>query len=229
VTQALEARRAALEATIDPDYSPARHLLLIVLVVTSVTTLAAWGLHHVSLAELALAPVAFLFANFGEWALHRYVLHEPTKLRISYERHALIHHVLYTHDDFEIRSARELRYVLMPWFSPLAMLAATMPLVAAVALLWDGNAARIFVLVSIGYYAVYEVLHTLYHLPASAAPSASGSALWRACGAVARWGVVQWLRRQHRVHHEPRLMRACNFNVTFPIADSLLGTRRQTR
>jgi hypothetical protein len=213
--QALETRRAALEATIEQDYSPGRHLFLIGLVVGSVTAAAASGLRHPSLAELAFAPLAFLFANFGEWALHRYVLHEPTKLRVVYERHACIHHVLYTHDDFEIRSARELRYVLMPWYSPVAMLASTLPLVAAIALLWSGNAARIFVLVSIAYYAIYEVLHTLYHLPSSAP--------------VARWRAVQWLRRQHRVHHEPGLMRACNFNVTFPIADSVLGTRRQTR
>ncbi len=215
VTSALEQRRAQLAATIEDAYSPARHVALIVAVSSASVVLAALGLHHLMWGELAVAPVAFLVSNFGEWALHRYVLHEPTKLRVTYERHALIHHVMYTHDAFEIRSPRELRYVLMPWFSLLAMLAAIAPIVAALALTWSGNAARIYVLETVAYYVVYEVLHTLYHLP-TAAP-------------VARWAPVQWLRRQHRVHHEPSLMRACNFNVTFPVADTVLGTWRRER
>lgn len=215
MTQALEHRRAELAATIEEDYSPARHLALLAGIASATVVLTALGIRHLTWGELAVAPGAFLVSNFGEWALHRYVLHEPTKLRALYQRHAQIHHVMYTHDAFEIRSARELRYVLMPWFSLPAMLLAIGPIVAALALLWSANAARVFVLETVVYYAVYEVLHTLYHLPVTAP--------------VARWAPVQWLRRQHRVHHEPSLMRACNFNVTFPVADGVLGTWRAER
>ena len=42
---------------------------------------------------------------------------------------------------------------------------------------------------------------------------------------MARVPGVAWLRQHHTTHHDPRLMSAWNFNITFPICDALLGTR----
>jgi len=36
--------------------------------------------------------------------------------------------------------------------------------------------------------------------------------------------IIRYLRHHHHVHHNQRLMRDWNFNVTFPIADHLLRT-----
>jgi hypothetical protein len=215
VNETLTARRHEITDRIEEGYSPTRHIALLVVVAGTAIGIAASGLSRVTRSEWAVVFAGFLFANFGEWALHRYVLHEPTRMRVAYERHARTHHVLYTYDAFEISSSRELRFVLMPWFALPAMLVTIAPLVLAIALAWSANAARLFAIVGVAYYLVYEVLHALYHLPA-AAP-------------IARLRVVQALRRLHRVHHEPSLMRACNFNVTFPVADALLGTWRRHR
>jgi Fatty acid hydroxylase superfamily len=211
--ETLPARREALTARIEPGYSPVRHVTALVVVASGAVILAALGLHHVTPAEWAVVPFAFVLANFGEWAVHLRVLHEPRWPRIAYERHALTHHVLYTPASFAIRDARELRFVLMPWYGVVAMLGSVAPVAAGLAFAWSGNAARLFVLVSVGYYLVYEALHTLYHLPPGTP--------------IARSRAVQALATRHRVHHEPRNMHKYNFNVTFPIADAVLGTWRR--
>jgi len=215
VTGNLTERRAEIASRIEAGYSPARHIAALAVIATAAITAAAFGLRSPTLLELAVVPVAFTVANFGEWALHRYVMHEPVFPRAIYQRHAATHHVLYTADAFELRDARELRFVLMPWFGLPAMLVGVAPIVAALTLAGSPNAARLFVIVAVGYYALYEVCHTLYHLPEGTP--------------VARWGLVRALRRQHWVHHDPALMRRANFNVTFPIADAVLGTWRRNR
>jgi Fatty acid hydroxylase len=215
VYEAIPDRRAEIAARIEAGYSPARHIAALAVVAGGAIVAAALGLRAPTLAELAVVPAAFTLANFGEWALHRYVMHAPVFPRVIYERHALTHHVLYTADAFELREARELRFVLMPWYALPGMLVGVAPVVALLALGWSHNAARLFVIVAVGYYALYELCHTLYHLPAGAP--------------VARTRLVRALRRQHWVHHDPSIMRKANFNVTFPIADAVLGTWRRDR
>jgi fatty acid hydroxylase family protein len=215
VYEALSERRAEIAARIEASYSPVRHVAALFVIASATVAVAAVGLHGVKVVELAVVPIAFTLANFGEWALHRYAMHAPVFPRAMYERHALTHHVLYTVDAFEVREARELRFVLMPWFALPGMIACVAPVVALLAFAWSPNAARLFVIVAVGYYMLYEVCHTLYHLP-SGAP-------------VARTRLVRALRRLHWVHHDPSLMRRANFNVTFPIADAVLGTWRRER
>ena len=71
--------------------------------------------------------------------------------------------------------------------------------------------AWLFVLVVIAYYALYEVLHALAHLPADAP--------------LARVRAVRALTHHHRVHHDPALMRSWNFNFAIPLFDVVFGTR----
>src|SRR5436305_14920072 len=52
--------------------------------------------------ELAIVPVTFLFANFFEWWIHRFVLHRPAQLkafRSIYNRHTLMHHQFFTEQE----------------------------------------------------------------------------------------------------------------------------------
>jgi hypothetical protein len=93
------------------------------------------------------------------------------------------------------------------------MIVGTSPITAALAIAWSPNAARLFIVVIVLYYVLYEVLHTLYHLPETVR--------------VAHGRVVRTLRLQHEIHHDPTLMRRANFNVTIPLADWVLGTTRR--
>ena len=208
---AIAARREQILSTIERTYSPLRHVALLALIGGGVIAFAAAGLDGLSPAEAAVAPVAFLFANFAEWALHRWVMHVPTRLRAVYDRHTLTHHAVFLPGRMAIDAPRELRYVLMPFFALPAMVVAVSPVIAALALLWSHDAARVFLIVAVGYYLLYEVLHTAYHLPETTA--------------VGRSRLVRALRRHHAHHHDPRVMAETNFNIPFPIADWVLGTR----
>ena len=208
-------RREALTAKIEADYSPARHVSTLLVAATIALSLAVAGIQHATLTEWGVVPGTFLLANFAEWLLHLRVLHEPRWPRVAYERHAKTHHVLYTNESFSIRSPRELRFVLMPWYGLIAMLISVGPVALALGFAWSVNAALFFVAVSVAYYLTYETLHALYHLPPGTP--------------IARSRAVQVLAKLHRAHHQPELMHKCNFNVTFPIADAVLGTWRREK
>jgi sterol desaturase/sphingolipid hydroxylase (fatty acid hydroxylase superfamily) len=38
---------------------------------------------------------------------------------------------------------------------------------------------------------------------------------------------VRKLRWLHRLHHDPRRMALCNFNITYPLGDWLFGSLRR--
>jgi hypothetical protein len=59
-------------------------------------------------------------------------------------------------------------------------------------------------------YLTYEVFHALEHLPREH---------W-----AARLPWIRHMAQLHRLHHRRECMRACNFNLIFPLADWLLGT-----
>ncbi|RWA45836.1 hypothetical protein AU476_38505 [Cupriavidus sp. UYMSc13B] len=60
-------------------------------------------------------------------------------------------------------------------------------------------------------YLMYEGLHTLSHITDSPL--------------LDRMPFVGTVRRLHVTHHDPELMATQNFNLTFPICDTLFGTR----
>ena len=72
------------------------------------------------------------------------------------------------------------------------------------------NAGWLFAAVCVGYFLLYEWLHFTYHLSAD--------------GPIGRLPFIAALRRHHRAHHDPKLMGDWNFNITFPIADWVMGT-----
>jgi sterol desaturase/sphingolipid hydroxylase (fatty acid hydroxylase superfamily) len=97
-----------------------------------------------------------------------------------------------------------------PWALPL-LVAAVVPLALSIGLAAGSRAAWLFVLVVISYYALYEVLHALAHLPDDAP--------------LARVAAVRALTHHHRVHHDPALMQRWNFNFAIPLFDVLFRTR----
>jgi hypothetical protein len=165
----------------------------------------SWG-------ELAAVPVFFVIANFGEYFGHRGPMHHRrTGLKLIFERHTLQHHQFYTHDAMDAESPHDFKMVLFPpimlvFF--LGLMATPIGLVLGYAI--APNLGWLFVATGVGYFLLYEWLHFSYHQPANS---------W-----IGRRALVSRLRCHHMIHHDLSRMTAVNFNITFPIADRLLGT-----
>jgi hypothetical protein len=161
---------------------------------------------------LLVVPVA-LVGNFGEWALHRYVMHRLRDIyavRAIYDRHTRNHHQYFTDNDATFHSVKEFRIVFFPW-RVLAVLAVGGGAIAyVVGLLVNANAGYVVFITMIGHYMVYETLHFFCHVPDS----------WF----VRNMPLVNTIRRHHIAHHNMGIMMHVNMNLTFPIADWAMGT-----
>ncbi len=205
-------RRASIVAQIPTRYSPAFHLAFPSLIGLSVLVGALLRIESLRPIELLSIPIT-LFAGFGfEWRAHKDILHRRLPLLgVIYERHELNHHVIYTDRDMAMRSPRERWLILMPAYAiVLVFLLLVLPLGIAVTHVAGTNVAMLVVVTSMVFFLSYEWLHLAYHLPEE--------------HPIARLGLVARLREHHRRHHEPRLMKRWNFNVTVPLFDWLHRT-----
>ncbi len=208
--------RAEMLAQIPPWYSPSLHVLGPAVVGIAVAALALSRLSDLRGWQLAFVPLFLLTGNAFEWHAHKGLLHRRLRpLEVLYERHTPQHHALYVAGQFAIQSYREVRFVLLPGYGILAILAAMSPV--AIALVWAGqpNLAALWIASVVLYVLAYEWLHLAYHLPESSP--------------IGRLPVIQRLRRHHQLHHAPQLMQRWNFNVTVPLWDFLRGTAYQAR
>ena len=161
---------------------------------------------------LLVVPVA-IAGNFGEWAMHRYVMHrliDVFALRAIYDRHTRQHHQYFTDNDPTIHTVREFRIVFFPW-RVLAVLAVGGGLIAWIAAeLINPNAGYVVFATMIGHYVVYETLHFFCHVPENS---------W-----LRHVPFVNTIRRHHTAHHNMGIMMHCNMNLTFPVADWAMKT-----
>ncbi len=72
------------------------------------------------------------------------------------------------------------------------------------------NFAMLYVITAMFYFMSYEVMHFFYHLD---------DELW-----VSKLPILKALRSHHRMHHKLEAMAKYNFNITWPIADFVMGT-----
>jgi hypothetical protein len=161
---------------------------------------------------LLILPVA-IAGNFGEWAMHKYVMHRLRDIfavRAIYDRHTRQHHQYFTDNDPTIHSVKEFRIVFFPW-RVLAVLAVGGGLLGYLTgLLINSNAGYVVFITMIGHYMVYETFHFCCHVPDN----------WF----VRKMPLVNTLRRHHIAHHNMGIMMHVNMNLTFPIADWALRT-----
>ena len=161
--------------------------------------------------ELLTVPIVLVLSNLNEWHIHRNILHQRTwPLEVLFWRHTPEHHVIFVRDDMAMRSTREFRLVLIPFYGILALFVALLPITATLWFFVSHNVALLWVACTMGYVVAYEWLHLSYHLPES--------------HPIGRNALIRVLRRHHAMHHTPELMQRWNFNVTVPLADWLLGT-----
>ena len=77
--------------------------------------------------------------------------------------------------------------------------------------------AGVFLLAAVAYFAMYETLHALYHLPEATLDRIG----------LGRRSLFRRLRAHHAHHHILGRMAHVNFNVTIPLMDVLLGTNEK--
>ncbi len=155
--------------------------------------------------------VAYLFANVGEWWLHRYALHQRIPwLRALWQRHTVEHHHYFTADCMTVDSHREYRIMFFPPYAVLGIALIHLALAALWAIPFGPNAGWLWMIGGMTHYLSYEILHTAAHLPA-----------WPV---LARIPIVNTMRRNHWVHHHHKLMSDLNLNLTIPFADWLFKT-----
>jgi len=202
-------------ARIEPWYHGFVHVLVMYAVGICALVYCALQLQAPRWEWLVVIPVA-LAGNFVEWGMHRFVMHrriDVFALRAIYERHTREHHQYFTDANYEIASAlaqREFRIVFFPW-RVLAVLAVAGSLFGWItAQLLNANAGYIVFMTMVGHYMVYETFHYCCHVPENRV--------------VASLPFVNTIRRHHKAHHNQGIMMHRNMNLTFPVADCLMGT-----
>lgn len=199
---------------IDREFSLARHLTKTLGIAAGIMVLGIWLARGGSALGWITLPLYWFIANIFEWGIHRYLMHRPLWPRVLYVNHAKVHHRAYDGQSQEIRHVQDLSLVMMPWYTLLFVFFLASPVAIAASLVGGREQAGIFLVASVTYFLMYELIHTLHHLPRSVLSR------WRLEDSV----LVAALRRQHHHHHQLRDMTRVNFNVTLPVADKLLGT-----
>jgi hypothetical protein len=192
-------------------YSGPIHVVGVYLIAAiGVAVLLTFGPHW-SWHDTWIVPVTVLIANVVEYAAHRGPMHHRTRwLPALHHRHTCRHHRYFRPGEMHFESTRDFHAVLFPPALLLFFGAVTGLIGTLVALFLPAAVATLFVATSLTYYALYETLHFLYHVPPT----------WRA----GRLPGVAYLARLHHLHHDPRRMQAANFNLVFPLMDWVLGT-----
>ena len=198
---------------IGPRYSGRLHFAFTCAASLAVIVVALAGLRALHPLELLAVPATFLFANFVEWRGHKGPMHHRVRALSSiFQRHTLEHHRFFTGEAMSGASPRDLKMVLFPP-SILVFFVGVVatPVALLLFLVASRNVALLYVATAMAYLWSYECLHLCYHLPEE--------------GWAGRSALLGRLRAHHRTHHDPMLMGAWNFNITFPICDRLFGTR----
>lgn len=197
---------------IGPHYSGWLHFSFTVSMSLAIIVLCARQLSQITPWEWLTVPLTFLYANFAEYFGHRGPMHHlRTGLGKVFERHTRQHHRFFTEQRMEFGSSRDFKAVLFPpILVTFFLLAFGTPIVLLLNWLTTSNVAYLFGVTGTAYFLNYELLHFAHHLPPDH---------W-----IARLPVMAALRRHHTIHHDQSLMVNYHFNITYPLADWIMGT-----
>lgn len=212
----LAERRGKLLESISPRYSGRVHFAALNLIGLGLAGGLLSFLGPLQTWEWLFIPGFLLFFNFFEWSAHWGPMHHRIPIFAgTYRRHSLEHHIVFTHDSMDLRSARELAHVIFPPTSSMALL--VLITLHAVPLGWliSTNVGLLFAALAVLYYLAYEWSHLLTH--------------WPADSFLGRRALITYLRDHHGTHHHLSIMDDINFNVVCPFADWVMGTRDPRR
>jgi len=204
--------REQYKANISPFYSGLLHIAVLygagfAAIYYCISQLQGAGL------EWLLAIPVFLGGNLFEWYIHRWVMHrriDVFALRAIYERHTREHHQYFTDNDITIDTTREFRIVFFPWRVLVAFGVMGVLLGYLASILINANAGYVVVITMVAQYLIYETFHYCCHVHEN----------WF----VRTMPFINTIRRHHTAHHNLGIMMKYNMNLTFPIADWLMGT-----
>ena len=161
---------------------------------------------------LVVIPI-FALSNLFEWWLHRNVMHrlvDVWALRAIYDRHTRQHHQYFSDNEMTVDSSREWRIIFFPWRALFAFMGLGIPFAFALGWFLNPSAGYILMVTIIGQYLIYETFHFCCHV--------------RDNWFVRTMPFINTIRRHHAAHHSMGIMMNVNMNLTFPIADWLMGT-----
>jgi len=197
---------------IHPLYSGRVHIGVIYLVGIAVIAWCVSRTQNATWEWLLIIPV-FAFSNLFEWWIHKYVMHrlvDVWALRAIYDRHTRQHHQYFTDNEMTVGTTREWRIIFFPWRALFTFMALGTPFALALGWLINPNAGYILMVTIVGQYLIYETFHYCCHVHDN----------WF----VRYTPFVNTIRRHHTVHHNKGVMMQVNMNLTFPIADWIMGT-----
>lgn len=194
-------------------YNGFLHIAIIYII--GLTALYVYGsnLNNVTALEWMFVPVVFLFCNFFEWWIHRYVMHRPSNnpvARAVYNRHTLQHHQFFTEVEMRFANQRDYRVTFFPPYALAAFTLISIPGAIVFGYLLSANAGWLFICTTTCIYMIYEFMHFCCHVEDN----------WF----VRNVPFINTNRRHHTAHHDQSLMMERNMNLTFPIMDWLFGT-----
>ncbi len=197
---------------ISPFYNGLVHIAVMYVAGILALVYCASQLDHPTWAWLTIIPVA-IAGNFLEWAMHKYVMHrliDVFALRAIYDRHTRQHHQYFTDTDYTIDTIREHRIVFFPW-RVLIVLGITGTVLGYLASrIFNPNVGYILYMTMVGHYLIYETFHYCCHVKEN----------WF----VRHMPFINTIRRHHAAHHNLGIMMHKNMNLTFPLADWVMGT-----
>jgi hypothetical protein len=204
--------RADYRSQIHPLYNGPLHIGVIYAAGIAVIAFCVSRLVEARWEWLLVVPV-FVLSNLFEWYMHKYVMHrliDVWALRAIYDRHTRQHHVYFTDNEMTVDGTREWRIIFFPWRALATFMGLGLPFALLLAWLMNPNAGYILMVTIVGQYLLYETFHYCCHVHDNAF--------------VRYMPFVNTIRRHHTVHHNKGVMMEVNMNLTFPIADWLMGT-----
>jgi len=197
---------------ISPFYNGLLHIGVMYAVGISLIYYCISNLHDVTWEWMVIIPVA-IAGNFVEWAMHKYVMHrliDVFALRAIYDRHTRQHHQYFTDTDYTIETVKEFRIVFFPWrvLTVLGVFGTLFGYVASQ--IFNANVGYFVFMTMVGHYLIYETFHYCCHIKEN----------WF----VRNMPFVNTIRRHHAAHHNLGIMMHKNMNLSFPLADWVMGT-----
>ncbi|MCO1334459.1 sterol desaturase family protein [Microbulbifer sp. OS29] len=204
--------REQYRAYVQSRYNGWLHLVNVLVISLTVAIYCILQIRGLKGSELLVIPLGILAYNFVEYVSHRWVGHKKLQLtKLFYKRHTGDHHSFFSAPLLSFESPRDWRIVLFPIYLT-AFIAFFLAPLCGFFLTWvvSGNMGYIMTATMILNHLAFELLHVGYHEPKEH---------W-----FHKVPVFRELAHLHRIHHHRGLMKAYNFNLTFPLFDILLGT-----
>lgn len=204
--------REEYQSQISPLYNGLVHVGVMYAVGIAVIWWCLSRMENASWEWLLVVPV-FVFSNWFEWWIHKYVMHrliDVWALRAIYDRHTRQHHQYFTNNEMTVDSTREFRIIFFPWRALATFIGMGTPFALALGWLINPNAGYVLMVTIVGQYLIYETFHYCCHVHEN----------WF----VRNIPFVNTIRRHHTAHHNQGIMMDRNMNLTFPVADWLMGT-----